>query len=71
MANWIVFTSTAPKPVSLSINLDLVKNISPGSAANTISLDGVLVRGDVATLMLMLNCNHYPGAVQGSPITTS
>jgi hypothetical protein len=68
MANWVVFNNTLAKPVSLAINLDMVKSITPGSVANTVSLDGTLVVGSIAGVMLLTSHTIYPG-VQGGPIT--
>jgi hypothetical protein len=70
MANWIEFITIAAKPVTLAINTDLVRIIQPGQAVHSVALDGVLVVGDFATLMLMLGHTIYPG-VPSSPITAS
>lgn len=70
MANWVVFTSTDKPPAAAPINLDMVKFIVSGTASNTVSLDGKIVVGTVATLMLMLPHAIYPGVVSG-PITST
>jgi len=70
MANWVVFNNSQPKPVNVAVNLDAVKIIQPGTAPNTVSLDGLLVVGTVAQIMMMVGHETYPG-VTGAPITAA
>lgn len=62
MANWVLFTM-ASKPEPVAINLDAVKFILPGRAPDTVSLDGQLVLGSVAGIMLLVqDYKIYPNA---------
>ena len=66
MANWILFNDTGTNPAARLINIDTGLLIQAGTVAGTLSIGGVLVKGDIARLALMINAVEYPGFVHSA-----